>query len=245
MDKKESGKKLDKFLAGKGFYIVLLLCAAVIGVSAWSLVAGGTKEAIGNKEDTTLENSGAVSGDYSDADSDYENVTPAVNETEPVIAEPEEPPKTAETGTWTQGDVWTASASTYVAPFKGKTVRAYSMDKLQYDETMADWRTHDGIDIAAGDGTKVAAVHAGKVESVKQDDMYGVTVVIDQGNGVKTTYANLRNAPAVKAGDTVSAGDLVGYIGTSAICESGEGPHLHLAMSQNGKSIDPAQYVPG
>lgn len=204
----------------------------------------GTKEAVGNT-DTALENSGAVTGDYSDASSNYEDVAPAASETAPVIQEPEDPPKTAQTGTWTQGDAWTASASTYVAPLKGKTIRAYSMDKLQYDKTMADWRTHDGIDIAADDGAKVAAAHAGKVESVTQDDMYGVTVIIDQGNGVKTTYANLRNAPAVKVGNTVSAGSLVGYIGASAICESAEGPHLHLAMSQNGKSIDPAQYIPG
>ena len=107
-----------------------------------------------------------------------------------------------------------------------------SMDKLAYDETMADWRTHDGIDIAAADGTAVKAVHAGKVESVGEDDLYGVVVVIDQGNGVKTTYADLRSTPAVKTGDTVAAGDVIGYLGNTAICETAEGPHLHLSMKK-------------
>lgn len=242
MDKKESGKKLDQFLAGKGFYIVLLLCAAIIGVSAWSLVSGGTKEAAGDM-DTKLEDSSAVSGDYGD-DSDYEAVEPTISEDEPAAAEPEDPPATAQTGTWTQGDVWTASASEYVSPLEGKVVRAYSMDELQYDKTMADWRTHDGIDIAAKDGTTVMAIHSGKVDSVTEDDMYGVTVVINQGGGVKTTYSNLRSSPAVKVGDSVSAGDLIGYIGATAICESAEEPHLHLTMNQDGKSLDPAQYIP-
>ena len=242
MDSKGSGKKLDKFLAGKGFYIVLLLCAAVIGVSGWSLIAGGATEGAGDTN-TTMEDSGVVAGDY--GEDDYEPVEPAISEATPAPAEPENPPDTAETGTWTQGDVWTASASPYVAPLEGETIRAYSMDKLAYDETMADWRTHDGIDIAAADGTAVKAVHAGTVESVGEDDLYGVVVVIDQGNGVKTTYADLRSTPAVKTGDTVAAGDVIGYLGNTAICETAEGPHLHLSMTQDGKSIDPATVIPG
>ena len=108
MDSKGSGKKLDKFLAGKGFYIVLLLCAAVIGVSGWSLIAGGATEGAGDTN-TTMEDSGVVAGDY--GEDDYEPVEPAISETTPAPAEPENPPDTAETGTWTQGDVWTASAS--------------------------------------------------------------------------------------------------------------------------------------
>jgi murein DD-endopeptidase MepM/ murein hydrolase activator NlpD len=239
MDNNQSGKKLDKFLAGKGFYIVLFLCAAIIGVSAWSLVSSPGADAPADA-DTALEQSGAVSGDY-----DYEPVQPAVASETPVQTEPEDPPETAQTSIYTQGEAWNGSEGDYKAPLDGEIQRAYSMKALGYDKTMADWRTHDGIDIAAKDGTAVKAAHSGKVESAEQDDMYGVTVVIDQGGGVKTTYANLRSQPAVKAGDQVAAGDVIGYIGQTAICESAQEPHVHIAMSVNGESVDPGEYIPG
>lgn len=240
MDNKERSGGLDRFLAGKGFYIVLFLCAAIIGISVWSLSAGGAGKAAG-ETDTKLSDSGAVSGDYG---GDFEAAEPVISSEAPQTPEPENPPAAAKTGTWKQGDAWYGDNAKYAAALDGETIRAYSTDTLSYDATMSDWRTHDGIDVAAADGTAVKAVHAGKVESVGKDDMYGVSVVVDQGGGVKTTYANLRESPAVQAGDTVSAGDVIGYIGSTAICEAAEAPHVHISMSKDGRSMDPATCIP-
>ena len=60
-----------------------------------------------------------------------------------------------------------------VSPLSGETVAAFSMDELAYSETLADWRTHDGIDIKADAGTQVLAASSGTVLSVADDDLMG------------------------------------------------------------------------
>lgn len=62
--------------------------------------------------------------------------------------------------------------------------RAYAMTALVYDETMADWRTHDGIDIAADYGAVVSAMASGTVTQVYHDDRYGTTVVTERARPV-------------------------------------------------------------
>ena len=65
------------------------------------------------------------------------------------------------------------------------------MTALAYDETMSDWRTHDGIDIEAKYGTVVSAMASGTVTKVYYDDLYGTTVVTEREDGLRCTYANL------------------------------------------------------
>lgn len=68
----------------------------------------------------------------------------------------------------------------YLWPVDGTVTRAYAMTALAYDETMADWRTHDGIDIAADYGAVVSAMASGTVTQVYHDDRYGMTVVTER-----------------------------------------------------------------
>ena len=130
-----------------------------------------------------------------------------------------------------------------VSPLNGAVLTAFAVDELVYSETFADWRTHDGIDIAAEAGTTVLAASAGTVLAVRNDDMMGTTVVIDHGDGCQTTYANLQARPTVVAGDEVSAGQIIGAVGTTAAAESAHGPHLHFSVSKNGDAIDPNTYL--
>ena len=118
------------------------------------------------------------------------------------------------------------------------------MTELLYDPTMADWRTHDGVDILAQQGEVVVAAGDGEVVSVTQDDLYGTTVVIDHGSGIKTQYSNLADTPTVSPGDKVKGGDVIGSVGKTAICEIGQGSHMHFAMSRDGASVDPTTYIP-
>mgnify|MGYP002579602861 CR=1 FL=1 len=76
------------------------------------------------------------------------------------------------------------------------------------------------------------------------DDLLGTVVEIDHGNDVVSVYANLDVSPAVGVGQTVSCGDTVGAVGTTALAESGEEAHLHFAMRRGGSTVDPAEYVP-
>ena len=247
---KSSGGKLDGFFNGKGFYIVLFLCAVVIGVSAWSLLSGkGTveKDDIG---DISLAATAAPSAAVSTP-----APTPEAEETEweipedavEVIAEPEpEPPEVAAEEPVTQEapSQEVTGPAAYAWPLSGTVDVGYIMDSLVYDKTMGDWRTHDGLDILAPLGEPVKAVASGTVTNVYADGLYGTTVEIDHGAGIVSIYSNLAELPTVAAGDSVSMGDTIGSVGTTAICETNSPYHLHFSMQVNGESVDPTEYLP-
>lgn len=131
------------------------------------------------------------------------------------------------------------SSGDTVRPVSGETVTGFSMDKLLYNETMRDWRTHDGIDIAADAGTAVAAAKAGTVESVAADPIMGTTVVIRHEGKWETVYSSLTDMPEVEAGDEVTAGQVIGYVGDTAASESALGTHLHFTVLNDGTPVDP------
>jgi len=258
MSSRSSGKKLEGFFTGKGFYIVLFLCAAVIGVSAWMMAAGNETMASDiNANDNRLD-SGRV---------ETVVIPPVVEQAEqPVTDMPAEPvmeaeapqitdeglaeamedmPEIEEVGVWREGDVIEVAASMYSWPVSGELERNHSMESLAYDVTMRDWRTHDGVDISAAIGTTVLAARSGTVLNVMDDDFYGTTVIIDHGDGIKTVYANLAELPTVRVGDWVEGGSVIGAIGDTALCESGQGAHLHFEVEVNGEAADPMAYLPG
>ena len=65
---------------------------------------------------------------------------------------------------------------------------------------------------------------------------------LEHEGGYETTYANLQSKPTVETGDSVSAGQIIGAVGTTAAAESGA-PHLHFAVSRDGKAVDPRAYL--
>lgn len=231
---KNNSSRLEKFFEGKGFYIVLALCVAVIGISVWSIASEKAPD-VNLDPGITLDNNEPVQ------DND-EDEAPVFNDDEKEIVDIIEG-EGVETGTWRQGDTFGEPAK-WVWPVAGELEREYAMESLAYDVTMADWRTHDGIDVAAEMGDVVRAASAGKIEAVYDDDLYGTTVIIDHGDGLKTVYSNLAATPTVKVGDTVASGDVIGSVGDTAICEIGEGNHVHVAMSKKGESVNPLEYLP-
>ena len=129
-----------------------------------------------------------------------------------------------------------------VSPLDGTTVTVFSMSELLYDETMADWRTHEGLDIQAAEGDAVKTAAAGEVTSVTQDELMGTTVCITHSGGYVTRYSSLQENPPISQGQQLKAGDIVGYVGTAA-AEATMGPHLHFAVEKDGTLIDPKEYV--
>lgn len=105
---------------------------------------------------------------------------------------------------------------------------------------------HDGIDIGGTggnlNGQAADSIGGGKVAEVGYDENgYGNYVVVDHGNGYTSLYGHLQKA-TVKQGDTVSAGQQVGVIGSTG---SSSAPHLHLRVHKDGQSIDPRTVIPG
>lgn len=129
-------------------------------------------------------------------------------------------------------------------PLEGEAVTAFSMARLIYNETLRDWRTHDGLDITADEGAGVCAALDGTVASVTADPLMGTTVVIRHEGERETLYACLNANVEIEAGDDVSAGQLIGFVGQGKGAEAALGPHLHFSVLENGEAVDPSAYLP-
>jgi len=97
-------------------------------------------------------------------------------------------------------------------------------------------RLHRGTDIALPIGHEVPAAQAGDIAFVGEQSGYGLTVVIDHGNGLATRYAHL-SAAIVKPGDAVAGGQVIARSGASG---RATGPHLHFELLEHGQPVDPA-----
>jgi murein DD-endopeptidase MepM/ murein hydrolase activator NlpD len=98
---------------------------------------------------------------------------------------------------------------------------------------------HPGIDISADYGAPVYATADGRVESASYSGNYGNLVVIDHGFGIATRYGHLSRF-AVRAGQSVKRGDLIGYVGSTGRSTS---PHLHYEVTLNGRLINPLRLL--
>ena len=63
------------------------------------------------------------------------------------------------------------------------------------------------------------------------------------GGRLDHTYANLQAKPTVEPGELVTAGQIIGAVGTTASAEAAQSPHLHFSVTRNGEAIDPAGYL--
>jgi murein DD-endopeptidase MepM/ murein hydrolase activator NlpD len=248
-DKKAWTRRLGDFLAGKGFYVVLFICTVVIGVSAWILLFTGNK--ITNPDSDSIASPAMSSQEVmvpsidTAVDTGTLGQKPEVSAKPSDTAKPSPSPSTKPAGGG-EGESAEAMAKqpTFAWPIVGDIAVVYSVEELIYNETMGDWRTHDGIDVAGMIGAKVLAAADGKVVDVVTDDLLGTTVVIDHGNGLKSIYANLAKTPVVKKGDKVALGAVIGAIGDTAIGETSVASHLHFAMTKDNLPVDPSKYLP-
>ncbi len=206
---------------GRGYYIALALCLAAVGTIGYF--------ALRERPVTVKQQEPAPTLDIQPAPTQ-----PVVKPAPVVIPEPEPQPEISEPA---------ELLPQVVSPLDGTTVTVFSMTELLYDTTMADWRTHDGIDVQAEEGAAVKTAAGGTVQSVTDDELMGTTVVIDHEGGYSTRYSSLQKDVPVTAGQQVVAGEVIGRVGTTSAAESQMGPHLHFSVSRDGAVIDPRDYV--
>lgn len=98
-------------------------------------------------------------------------------------------------------------------------------------------KLHKGVDWAAPIGTPVHAAFDGVIAAAGDGQGYGNLVRITHAGGLETRYAHLNAfADGIRAGEPVSAGTLIGYVGTTGLST---GPHLHFELYENGEPVDP------
>ena len=98
---------------------------------------------------------------------------------------------------------------------------------------------HRGTDIPAPEGTPILAAHSGTVIISGWNNSYGNQVLLDNGASLSTRYAHM-TAAAVSAGETVTAGQVIGYVGNTG---DSTGFHLHFEVMQNGVRVNPLDAV--
>mgnify|MGYP002735253407 CR=1 FL=1 len=96
-------------------------------------------------------------------------------------------------------------------------------------------RAHDGVDIGARTGTPIIATGDGIVEAAGWRGGYGLSVTLRHAGSIETRYGHMSRV-AVSAGQSVSKGQIIGFVGSTG---SSTGPHLHYEVRLRGRAIDP------
>ena len=252
-----ANKRWESLRGSIGFYGTMAVCLLAIAVSGYFLLTDrqeapplqDPQEKPVHTEILMPEDPGIVSGTELPA-AETPDPAPVTAELLPLPdngaesdPEPDPKPVSAPVSIPAPAPVVPEAPRLIVSPLKGEILAAFSVDDLIYNETLEDWRTHDGVDIAASVGTTVMAACAGTVAAVFSDSLMGTTVVLEHDGGYQTTYANLQPHPTVAPGDSVSAGQIIGAVGTTAPAESAQNPHLHFAVTRNGDVVDPDEFL--
>ena len=128
-------------------------------------------------------------------------------------------------------------------PVNGQVVLDYNMDNTVYFPTLNVYKLNPAVAISAEVGAPVAAVANGKIVSVLENEETGTTVTVDMGNGYQAVYGQLKDVP-FQAEEYVTAGAVLGYINEPTKYYTEEGANLYFALSKDGVSLDPMEYLP-
>lgn len=228
-------------IGAKGIVLIAVLAAAAIGIAGYLFSRNSVQEvtaqepmidnmAVSTQEPLSVTESATIPTASS---------LPQVKASEP--AQDTTPQQSVPQTTATEAPA--KKTFTTTSPVSGDTIGDYAMDCLSYNETTRDWRTHNGIDLAAEDGAPVCAAADGTVYTTYEDDTMGFTVVIRHDGGYTTKYSSLKEELAVKPGDAVTMGQTIGYAGDTALIETVIGSHVHFSVSYQDEPMDPEEFL--
>jgi murein DD-endopeptidase MepM/ murein hydrolase activator NlpD len=132
--------------------------------------------------------------------------------------------------------------SSLLWPVDGDVILNYSMDKSIYFSTLNQYKYHPAVVISADTGSEVISASAGKVTSVTVNEETGTTLRMDLGNGYEAIYGQLKEVSA-KEGDTLDAGELIGYVSEPTKYYTIEGSNLYFQLLKDGEPVNPMEYL--
>ena len=137
-----------------------------------------------------------------------------------------------------------AKLPSFSLPVSGKLFKAHDSEMQVYSSTMEDYRVHLGVDILATEGAPVYAAADGKVIQIWEDVLMGQCMAVQHNGNAVTIYKNLSaELPSgIKEGASVKSGQQIASVGSSAMIEIADEPHLHFEMTLEGLSVDPLEY---
>ena len=152
--------RIISFFKGKGFYVALALCILAAAASSFWAIRG-VMQRFGPNANSSLEQEGTQEWDLPDV-----QVEQKVNDVPVPSAKPSQPSSSASGSgeasaqDGDSGEAVAAPAPSFVQPVDGQITQVYSGDELVYNETLKDWRTHNGVDIACAEDAAVSAGQA-------------------------------------------------------------------------------------
>ena len=219
------------------FYVSLALCIAAVAGAAWNTY-GSIEENAEPYEESSQESSRAKTLEAANEVSGEKYEGSAIVVSVPEESSGEESIKLLTPSMPESKEPSESFAKVYKPVEKGDVIKKYSPKDPIQSLTMKDWRTHNGVDISAGQGTPVHAVLSGRVSSMYYDPMLGNVIVIESNGGYILRYCGVTNTSIAKEGNEVSAGETIGYIGEIP-SEIKDESHLHLEAEINGEYADP------
>lgn len=256
-------QKRSKFMQQKGFYMVLVVCVCVVIASA-TIVVRRNKEALnqmnqGQDEVVDLDHSFGYEDSLNDiAKAQQKLEDPKEIKVESAESKNEQSAKPKEESKQQgKNDVVVVQKDTALEELRddGPKVTAFSkVEKMsqpvqgkvikQFGDELSDvtgtWSYNSGIDIEAKAGSQVKAALAGVVEKVDQNEMKGISIIVDHGDGLKTEYSNLSTKDLVKPGMKVQKGQVISGVSKDyALGAFTDKEHVHFAVVEDGTYIDP------
>lgn len=238
--------KFSKFISSKGFYVAIAVCLLGAGAATW-LAVDRTITGIEDNNTQMIESENQWN-DYPQLE-EAEKKQPGVKTPSATTPSPSASSSSAQSSSSEPASKPAVSSElseapaklpdlAYVLPVKAEIINPFSNGELVKNMTLGDWRTHDGVDIAAEQGTDVLAAADGTVTSVRTDALWGTVVTIDHADGNQTIYCGLDKVTPVKEGDTVLVKQVIGRV-DGVPCEISQPNHLHFAMKRDGQWVDP------
>ncbi len=245
-----------QFVRDKGFYIALAVCIVGASAAAWATASRTldsieknnrqiVEQGISGEEKPSWSSSSAAASSRG-AEESRQNISsiekpPASSTSAPSSSSASAPSSVSETAA--PEPLPDSPTFAYTLPLEGgKVLNPYSGGQLVKNKTLNVWRTHDAVDIQGEKGARVYAIGDGVVASVTNDALWGGVVQIDHPDGRSSVYSGLVTGERIKAGTEVLAGEELGTLGDIPAEISAE-PHLHLALTKEGKAVDPAEVL--
>ncbi|WP_105616997.1 M23 family metallopeptidase [Vallitalea okinawensis] len=128
-------------------------------------------------------------------------------------------------------------------PVTGDVVMDFSMDASIYDSTLDLYRTNDALCIQANVGADVIAAADGSVESITKTEEEGTMIVIDHGEGWKTTYEQLSEEVNVSQGQVVQKGEVIGQVAEPTMFALNLGSHVGFRVMKDNGPCNPSDHL--
>lgn len=248
-----NNNRITGFIKAKGFYIALALCIVGASAAAWA-TAARTLDSIEENNRQIVEQ--GISGEEKPSWSSSSAAESAAEEARKNTSGVEKPssasssaPASSSASSPSSGSAGASSGQAgqqgsrtfaYTLPLEGgKVLAPYSGGELVKNQTLNVWRTHDAVDIAGEKGAKVLAAGDGEIVAVSNDPLWGGMVQIKHPDGYTSSYSGVDLLATLQAGQQVTAGQELGTLGDIPAEISSE-PHLHFALSRDGRAVDPA-----